>query len=74
VLFRSQVGQRGKVLWGEEHTDFNLLTLLPGGRFYRDGVADVRPRDGGGLYLRTHPTAAHPNGEKVPGPRRDVNI
>src|SRR5690606_18480387 len=20
------------VLWGEEHTDFNLLTLLPGGR------------------------------------------
>ena len=21
------------VLWGEEHTDFNLLTLLPGGRF-----------------------------------------
>ncbi len=22
------------VLWGEEHTDFNLLTLLPGGRFH----------------------------------------
>ncbi len=66
-LDAGQVAQRERVLWGEEHTDFNLLTLLPGGRFYRDGVGDVRPRDGGGLYLRTHPTAEHPTGQKVPG-------
>ena len=31
----------GGVLWGEEHTDFNLLTLLPGGRFLHGGA---RPR------------------------------
>lgn len=64
-LDESQV--RSRVLWGEEHTDFNLLTLLPGGRFYRDGVPDVRPRDGGGLFLRTPPDDAHPAGQKVPG-------
>ncbi len=66
-LDEAAVAQRDGVLWGEEHTDFNLLTLLPGGRFYKDGVPDVRPRDGGGLFLRTHPTAEHPNGRKVPG-------
>jgi isopenicillin N synthase-like dioxygenase len=66
-LDEDQVRHRDRVLWGEEHTDFNLLTLLPGGRFYRDGVPDVSPRDGGGLFLRTQPDAEHPTGQKVPG-------
>ena len=57
------------ILWGEEHTDFNLLTLLPGGAFYSpDGKAEGRPDgDGGGLTLRTRPTPAHPNGVQVAG-------
>jgi isopenicillin N synthase-like dioxygenase len=54
------------ILWGEEHTDFNLLTLLPGGSFYREGHEDG-PEDGGGLWLRTRPTAEHPTGEMVRG-------
>jgi isopenicillin N synthase-like dioxygenase len=63
-LREDQVG-RG-ILWGEEHTDLNLLTLLPGGAFYRDG--ERRPGPGGsGLKLRTRPTAEHPNGRVVPG-------
>jgi isopenicillin N synthase-like dioxygenase len=42
------------ILWGEEHTDFNLLTLLPGGRFYDPtGRSCARPDDQSGLYLRT---------------------
>lgn len=50
------------VVWGEEHTDFNLLTLLPGGRFLDpDGQPCERPDGGSGLYLRTR------NGEKVRG-------
>lgn len=56
------------VLWGEEHTDFNVLTLLPGGRFHDpDGAACERPDEGSGLYLRTRPTEAHPRGRKVRG-------
>ena len=56
------------VAWGEEHTDFNLLTLLPGGRFYApDGTACPRPDDRCGLYLRTRPTAKHPRGRMVVG-------
>ena len=56
------------ILWGEEHTDFNLLTLLPGGRFYDPaGKASARPDDKSGLYLRTRPTASAPNGEMVQG-------
>lgn len=56
------------VLWGEEHTDFNLLTLLAGGRFYNAaGAACARPDDRSGLYLRTRPTAEHPRGRMVPG-------
>jgi hypothetical protein len=35
-----------KPLWGEEHTDFNLLTLLPGGRHFVCGGADC--------HLHTH--------------------
>ena len=62
-----QVGGRCSVLWGEEHTDFNVLTLLPGGAFYRDGKGGERPDDAGGLYLRTHATAEHPNGQLLRG-------
>jgi isopenicillin N synthase-like dioxygenase len=56
------------ILWGEEHTDFNLLTLLPGGRFYDPaGKPSGRPDDKSGLYLRTRPTADAPNGHMVQG-------
>jgi isopenicillin N synthase-like dioxygenase len=56
------------VLWGEEHTDFNLLTLLPGGRFFApDGSRCARPDDGSGLWLRKRPNAQHPLGELVSG-------
>lgn len=64
-LDASQVG-RG-ILWGEEHTDFNLLTLLPGGAFFRDGERAPAPAHSGGLTLRTRPTASHPLGERVTG-------
>lgn len=57
-----------KVLWGEEHTDFNLLTLLPGGQFYDpEGKPARKPNDKSGLFLRTRPTAEHPLGIQVPG-------
>lgn len=57
-----------KVLWGEEHTDFNLLTLLPGGQFYDPAGQPARkPNDQSGLFLRTRPTAEHPNGMMVAG-------
>lgn len=65
-LDEAQVARRDQVLWGEEHTDFNLLTLLPGGRFFRNGIPG-RPADGGGLYLRTRPTPEHPAGERIEG-------
>ena len=56
------------VLWGEEHTDFNLLTLLPGGRFLDPaGEPCERPDEGSGLYLRTRPTEEHPDGIKIRG-------
>ena len=56
------------ILWGEEHTDFNLLTLLPGGRFLDpQGKPCAKPDAESGLYLRTRPTAADPNGVMVPG-------
>ena len=57
-----------KVLWGEEHTDFNLLTLLPGGRFHGPSGAVAKAPDAeSGLYLRTRPSAEHPNGQLVRG-------
>ncbi|MCA9495019.1 MAG: isopenicillin N synthase family oxygenase [Myxococcales bacterium] len=65
-LDAAQAARRNKILWGEEHTDFNLLTLLPGGRFFRDGVPGS-PADGGGLYLRTRPTPEHPAGQRIEG-------
>ncbi len=60
--------QLGKVLWGEEHTDFNLLTILPGGRFFNpEGQLSERPDNGSGLYLRTRATEAHPAGQQLRG-------
>jgi isopenicillin N synthase-like dioxygenase len=57
-----------KILWGEEHTDFNLLTLLPGGRFQDPSGAPAKAPDAGsGLYLRTRPSAEHPEGQLVRG-------
>ena len=57
-LSPAQVGQG--VLWGEEHTDFNLLTLLPGGAFYRNGRrVDGRPEGQVGLELRTRLYLGH---------------
>lgn len=65
-LSASQVGTG--ILWGEEHTDFNLLTILPGGRFLDpSGVPCARPDDASGLFLRTRPTKEHPQGVKLPG-------
>lgn len=56
------------VLWGEEHTDFNLLTLLPGGHFFDpQGNPCARPDDQCGLYLRTRPSEAHPHGQLIQG-------
>jgi len=56
------------ILWGEEHTDFNLLTLLPGGRFLDpEGKRCARPDEQSGLYLRTRPTPEHPKGQMVQG-------
>lgn len=56
------------IVWGEEHTDFNLLTLLPGGRFFDpEGKPSARPDDKSGLYLRTRATATRPQGAKVRG-------
>jgi isopenicillin N synthase-like dioxygenase len=56
------------ILWGEEHTDFNLLTLLPGGRFLDpEGRRCPPPDPGSGLYLRTRATADHPEGHMVHG-------
>lgn len=57
-----------RVVWGEEHTDFNMLTLLPGGRFFDpQGEPTSRPDDDCGLYLRTAPTAEYPEGQIVYG-------
>lgn len=57
-----------KVVWGEEHTDFNLLTILPGGRFYDpQGAQCASPDASAGLYLRSRPTAENPAGERVRG-------
>jgi isopenicillin N synthase-like dioxygenase len=65
-LSPAQVGTG--ILWGEEHTDFNLLTLLPGGRFYDPaGKPSGRPDDKSGLYLRTRATPEAPHGVLVQG-------
>lgn len=56
------------IVWGEEHTDFNLLTLLPGGRFLDPaGKPCAKPDDASGLFLRTRPTKEHPRGRLVEG-------
>ena len=60
------------ILWGEEHTDFNALTILPGGRFLNpQGDYDDKPDQDAGLYLRTRPTEEHPRGRKVQGSSPD---
>lgn len=65
-LQRSQVGTG--IVWGEEHTDFNMLTLLPGGRFLDPkGDPCPKPDNGSGLYLRTRATKESPGGERVAG-------
>lgn len=65
-LSAEQVGTN--ILWGEEHTDFNLLTLLPGGSFYDpEGRPAPRPDDKSGLYLRTRATGGEPGGKLVRG-------
>lgn len=66
ALDESQVGT--DIVWGEEHTDFNLLTLLPGGRFYDPaGKRCERPDPEAGLYLRARATDEHPKGRMVHG-------
>ncbi|MCA9622109.1 MAG: isopenicillin N synthase family oxygenase, partial [Myxococcales bacterium] len=56
------------VLWGEEHTDFNLLTILPGGRFLDpEGAFCDNPDPESGLYLRTRADQEAPAGHKVRG-------
>lgn len=56
------------ILWGEEHTDFNLLTLLPGGRFVDpSGKVAPKPDDKSGLFLRTRGTKENPAGVQVRG-------
>lgn len=56
------------ILWGEEHTDFNMVTILPGGRFLDpEGERTGKPDPDAGLYLRTRPTEEHPNGRKIQG-------
>lgn len=58
---------QSSILWGEEHTDFNLLTLLPGGRFYDENdQACPAPKDGSGLFLRAH-SSEHPEGVLLSG-------
>lgn len=62
----AQVGT--DIVWGEEHTDFNTLTILPGGRFLDpDGQFSAAPDGHSGLYLRTRPSAEHPHGVKLRG-------
>lgn len=59
---------RQGALWGEEHTDFNLLTLLPGGWFLDAARKRCsRPDDGSGLWLRTRATPEEPGGRLLPG-------
>ncbi len=55
------------VRWGEEHTDFNLLTLLPGGRFYYENGEAYTPKGVSGLYLRARADEQHPQGRRVKG-------
>lgn len=64
-LKESQVGS--EIRWGEEHTDFNLLTLLPGGRFYYDDGSPYEPKGVSGLYLRARADEQHPQGRRVKG-------
>ena len=55
------------IRWGEEHTDFNLLTLLPGGHFYHEDNSPYLPKERSGLYLRSRASQEHPSGQRVKG-------
>jgi isopenicillin N synthase-like dioxygenase len=57
-----------RAVWEEEHTDFNLLTLLPGDEF-RDwsGAPSASADPEAGAYFRTRPTAERPSGTRVRG-------
>jgi isopenicillin N synthase-like dioxygenase len=56
------------IVWGEEHTDFNLLTLLPGGRFFDPkGAPAPKPDDQSGLFLRTRGDGNEATGALVRG-------
>lgn len=61
----------GEINWGEEHTDMNMVTILPGGAFYqgaeRQPSGTLPPGGGAGLYLRARPNKEHPAGQKVKG-------
>ena len=52
---------RTGVLWGEEHTDFNLLTLLLSRFFSQSGHEIPSPDPGAGLLL--YPFRAERAGE-----------
>lgn len=64
-LTQSQLTQ--DIKWGEEHTDFNLLTLLPGGRFITDDSNPFTPQANSGLFLRAKGTKEFPQGRRVKG-------
>ena len=64
-LSEQQVGT--DIRWGEEHTDFNLLTLLPGGRFFYDDGSPYQPKGVSGLYLRARADDQFPQGRRVKG-------
>jgi len=66
-LSLSQAQINAGVLWGEEHTDFNLLTLLTGGRLHDPTGAPGTTEAAGGLRLRTRSTREHPHGVQVRG-------
>jgi isopenicillin N synthase-like dioxygenase len=55
------------IRWGEEHTDFNLLTLLPGGRFFNQDGSHYTPKQQAGLYLRTRANDQYPQGLRIKG-------
>lgn len=67
----AQQSAEGEINWGEEHTDMNLITILPGGAFYRgterQPPGQAPPGGGAGLYLRARPTTEFPAGQKVKG-------
>jgi len=64
-----------QAVWCEEHTDYNMLSIIPGARFFQPGEIKEfcpPPLDGGilppaGLYHRGRPSQRHPEGEMLRG-------